>query len=597
MLEPIRERREAALGAARLHPRGAGRGVAQGAGGRPGHDGARPLRGEAEVLMSDIAARSTADSRADSEELRVAARRHQDQAAVVRRAARSARAPDQEEPGQRLRHPDRARHRAVPRVSRPDAGAQPRRRQRVPGDGGDAHPHQEPDAAAASRSGAADDGARGRSARRAGAASARAPEVQGRRRAAARSRNAAQRAVDAARFARRGDRRRRLRAASSKSISSACSPPSGRCSSARASGRRCRCRRSRCRSRPASSSCSSGCRRPKRAGSRICSTTSATRGDMIVTFLALLEMIRLKLIRVFQAGQLGPIRIYKRARPQGCAASDSRSGGRVQGAPPAEEGRRMSDAERVTERETGRRCADRTTRSKAARSPARPDADRGDAGTRRAARAGRAGGAARAGREPRLDHAQLKAIIEALVFASPEPLTPKMLFKLLNDEPKEDVLAALHGAQAGLRPARRSAPRRSRGRLSDHHAARVSRLGAPPVPRADDAEAVGASLETLAVIAYQQPITAAEIGEIRGVNTSGVLSTLMERHLIKIVGRKNVIGRPFLYGTTQGVPHPLRPERSERSAEGRGHGRRARLRSAGDPHRAAGDRRHAAARG
>jgi len=58
------------------------------------------------------------------------------------------------------------------------------------------------------------------------------------------------------------------------------------------------------------------------------------------------------------------------------------------------------------------------------------------------------------------------------------------------------------------------------------------------------------SLETLAVVAYKQPITTAEVGEIRGVNTTGVLSTLLERHLIKIVGRKNVIGRPFLYGTT-----------------------------------------------
>ena len=46
-------------------------------------------------------------------------------------------------------------------------------------------------------------------------------------------------------------------------------------------------------------------------------------------------------------------------------------------------------------------------------------------------------------------------------------------------------------------------------------------------------------------------ITALEIGEIRGVNTSGVLSTLLERHLIKIVGRKNVVGRPFLYSTTK----------------------------------------------
>ena len=60
-----------------------------------------------------------------------------------------------------------------------------------------------------------------------------------------------------------------------------------------------------------------------------------------------------------------------------------------------------------------------------------------------------------------------------------------------------------------------------------------------------------AALETLAVIAYKQPITAAEITEIRGVNTSGVLSTLLERHLIKIVGRKNVVGRPFLYATTK----------------------------------------------
>jgi segregation and condensation protein B len=46
-------------------------------------------------------------------------------------------------------------------------------------------------------------------------------------------------------------------------------------------------------------------------------------------------------------------------------------------------------------------------------------------------------------------------------------------------------------------------------------------------------------------------VTALEISEIRGVNTSGVLSTLLERHLIKIVGRKNVVGRPFLYSTTK----------------------------------------------
>jgi segregation and condensation protein B len=60
-----------------------------------------------------------------------------------------------------------------------------------------------------------------------------------------------------------------------------------------------------------------------------------------------------------------------------------------------------------------------------------------------------------------------------------------------------------------------------------------------------------AALETLAVIAYKQPVTAPEIAEIRGVNTAGVLGTLIERRLVKIVGRRPVVGRPFMYATTR----------------------------------------------
>ncbi|MCL2390255.1 MAG: SMC-Scp complex subunit ScpB [Endomicrobia bacterium] len=59
------------------------------------------------------------------------------------------------------------------------------------------------------------------------------------------------------------------------------------------------------------------------------------------------------------------------------------------------------------------------------------------------------------------------------------------------------------------------------------------------------------ALETLAMIAYKQPITRAEIDEVRGVESSGVIDTLLERKLIKIVGRKETLGRPLLYGTTQ----------------------------------------------
>jgi segregation and condensation protein B len=146
---------------------------------------------------------------------------------------------------------------------------------------------------------------------------------------------------------------------------------------------------------------------------------------------------------------------------------------------------------------------------------------------------------------------ELKAIVEALMFASPEPLTIKTLAKLLATEPKEDIVAAVDalkeeytrpgglamvevagGYQIVTRPELHEWVRRL------FHERTTQKLSV-------------ASLETLAVIAYKQPVTAPEIAEIRGVNTSGVLGTLVERHLVKVVGRKQVVGRPFLYGTTR----------------------------------------------
>jgi segregation and condensation protein B len=146
---------------------------------------------------------------------------------------------------------------------------------------------------------------------------------------------------------------------------------------------------------------------------------------------------------------------------------------------------------------------------------------------------------------------ELKAIVEALIFASPEPVTVKTLVKLLGSEPKEDVVAALEevrkdyerpgglqlvevagGYQIVTRPELHEWVRRL------FHERTTTKLSV-------------ASLETLAVVAYKQPITAPEIAEIRGVNTAGVLGTLVERKLIKIVGRKQVVGRPFLYGTSR----------------------------------------------
>ena len=152
----------------------------------------------------------------------------------------------------------------------------------------------------------------------------------------------------------------------------------------------------------------------------------------------------------------------------------------------------------------------------------------------------------------RIPSAELKAILEALIFASPEPLTPKQMYKLLSGEPKEDVQAALaelkhdYNRPGGIQLVEVAGGYQIVTRSDLHewvrrlfHERSTQRLTAQ-------------GLETLAVIAYRQPITSLEIAEVRGVSAaSGVLNTLLERHLIKIVGRKQVVGRPFLYATTK----------------------------------------------
>jgi segregation and condensation protein B len=146
---------------------------------------------------------------------------------------------------------------------------------------------------------------------------------------------------------------------------------------------------------------------------------------------------------------------------------------------------------------------------------------------------------------------ELKAVLEALIFASPEPLTPKAIYKLMETEPREEIDAALdelkkdYDRPGGLQMVEVAGGFRivTRPELHDwvrrlfHHQSTL-KLSVQ-------------ALETLAVIAYKQPVTAPEITEIRGVNTAGVVGTLLDRKLIKIVGRKPVVGRPFMYGTTR----------------------------------------------
>lgn len=145
----------------------------------------------------------------------------------------------------------------------------------------------------------------------------------------------------------------------------------------------------------------------------------------------------------------------------------------------------------------------------------------------------------------------LVGIVEALVFASPDPITLKQLTKLLDTEPKEEVIAALdelgrrYRHSGGLQLVEVAGGYQIVTRPELHEW--VRRLFHERTTQKLSVQA----LETLAVIAYKQPITAMEVTEIRGVNTTGVVGTLLERGLVKIAGRKQVVGRPFLYATTR----------------------------------------------
>ena len=149
------------------------------------------------------------------------------------------------------------------------------------------------------------------------------------------------------------------------------------------------------------------------------------------------------------------------------------------------------------------------------------------------------------------DLSDLKAALEALIFASPEPVTLKTLLKLLDAEPKEHVEEALAGLKedwdrpGGLQLVEVAGGYQIVTRPELHEV--VRKLFHEHSKQRLTVQA----LETLAVVAYRQPVTGPEIAEVRGVNTSGVLGTLVERRLVKVVGRKPVVGRPFLYATTR----------------------------------------------
>jgi segregation and condensation protein B len=151
-----------------------------------------------------------------------------------------------------------------------------------------------------------------------------------------------------------------------------------------------------------------------------------------------------------------------------------------------------------------------------------------------------------------VEDAQLRAVIEAIVYVAEEPLTLAQLSAALH-EPTERVRSLLDQLVEEFdKPEHGVTIREVAGGFKmatkpEHHEAVRSFVKSlkPPLKLSLPA------LETLAVIAYKQPVTAPEIQEIRGVQGAGVLKTLLDRKLIAVAGRKNVIGKPMLYKTTK----------------------------------------------
>jgi segregation and condensation protein B len=145
-----------------------------------------------------------------------------------------------------------------------------------------------------------------------------------------------------------------------------------------------------------------------------------------------------------------------------------------------------------------------------------------------------------------------KAALEAIIYAADEPVTIEQLASALGEEKlvvqsSLDELVASYAADERGVEVRAVAGGYKMYTKPQHHdvVRRFIKSLRPPLRLTMPA------LETLAVIAYKQPVTAPEIGEIRSVNTSGVLKTLLDKRLITTAGRKEVIGRPILYKTSK----------------------------------------------
>jgi len=148
----------------------------------------------------------------------------------------------------------------------------------------------------------------------------------------------------------------------------------------------------------------------------------------------------------------------------------------------------------------------------------------------------------------------MEAALEAILFVSSDPVPRTKLLELFEENERAEAAEALETVLA-----RYAEGDGGRGVLVEDVGGGVRLATRPEVGTwlrrffdvSGGSKLSMAALETLAIIAYRQPITGPEVQELRSVNPSGVIKTLLERRMVRITGRKEVVGKPFLYGTTK----------------------------------------------
>lgn len=153
-------------------------------------------------------------------------------------------------------------------------------------------------------------------------------------------------------------------------------------------------------------------------------------------------------------------------------------------------------------------------------------------------------------KEPR-DVAELSRAVEALIFVADEPISTKLLAEVLEEDREligsvvEELVASYEDRSGGLQIREIAGGWQISTRTECHEDVRRLLKTRP------SAKLSLASLETLAVIAYKQPVTVPEILEIRGVQSASAIKTLLEKRLIITKGHKETVGRPMQYGTSK----------------------------------------------